>query len=135
MSLENVIQENTAALLKLVATLNSTAGNVQEATPANDAKPAETTKAPAKSTGSKPSKPAPKAAQEGPALIYEDVKKRVVEVSKAKGRDDTIDLLARFGVDKAPDLKENQYAQFVEAADLVLSGIGVDAAVAQVRGE
>ena len=50
------------------------------------------------------------------ALTYDDVKLAVIAVTKAKGRDAAVALLAKFGAQKAPDLRVEQYAAVCAAA-------------------
>lgn len=59
---------------------------------------------------------------DAPQVDYEAVKAKVLALSKAKGREPTVALLQRYGVEKAPELKEEQYADFVADAERVIGG-------------
>lgn len=50
-----------------------------------------------------------------PTATYDDVKDAVLAMVKAKGRDAATAVLATFGVEKAPDLKPEQYDAVVVA--------------------
>lgn len=138
MSLELAIQENTAAIHALIARLATgtvipddkpTAGgvNVSTAEPADfpntcvqkektQTQKPETKKVNAQETGNKPEVGA---ASPGP-VTYDEVKKHILELSKAKGREIASDALSRFGVTKGPDLLPEQFADFVEHAKELL---------------
>lgn len=134
MSLEAAIQENTAAINKLVAALAAGAAISTAATSAaaTTAKEPEAKKSDAQTASSapgvKPQSEAPKddaqgKAEEPAALDYEkDVKPRVLQLSKEKGRDPTVALLQRFGVQKATELKPEQYARFISDIDRIFAG-------------
>lgn len=118
MSLEATIQENTAAIRELIAAIAKglpvtgaqVAAVVAEA-PAEVAKE----KPPAPKTEAKAETPAP--AEEAPKLAtYEDVRKAINDLAKAKGRDAVVGVLGQFGAAKGPDVKPEQYAAFVVAA-------------------
>lgn len=53
---------------------------------------------------------------------YDDVKKAILEVSKSKGRDAALKLLAQFGAEKGPDLQKTpeKFGAFVTAANALL---------------
>lgn len=53
---------------------------------------------------------------------YDDVKAFVLKLSKEKGRDIAVQVLARFGVQKAPDLLPEHFGDFVKLAGEVLEG-------------
>lgn len=129
MSLEAALQENTAVMRELIARLTSTPIST-EAPPKPDAKTVNTSR-----TAEAVNKPAADAlakkdaatAQEltgdaapagGDTTTYEDVKRAILEVSKAKGRDAAIKVLAQFGATKGPDLqsKPETFGPFVAAA-------------------
>lgn len=59
-----------------------------------------------------------------PAPTYEDVKRAILEVSKAKGRDAALKVLAQFGAAKGPDLqsKPETFGPFIAAATAVIGG-------------
>jgi hypothetical protein len=49
-------------------------------------------------------------------VSYEDAKAVILELSKAKGREAALEVLARFGVSKLPDLDVAHYAAVTAAA-------------------
>lgn len=53
-------------------------------------------------------------------IPYDEVRKRILEIGAKKSRDAVLELLSEFGVSGGKDLKPDQYAEFVEAADKVL---------------
>lgn len=137
MSLEIAIQElntNVKALIdaisKGVPVAASTVATVSKAAEAADK--AATKKPDAKTVssqpGAKPESGAPK--EDAPAsddeqveaVAYETVKAKILTLSKEKGREPTMALLARHGVGKGPDLKPEQFAQFVKDVDAILAG-------------
>ena len=107
-----------------------------EAKPAKAKKePAQATVAPngASSTPDKASPPPADAAAQEPAaenaptpsaaasVSYEDVKKAIIKLSQAKGRDAVVATLAQFDAATGPALKPEQYAGFVAAADAAIA--------------
>lgn len=136
MSLEQAISENTAALRELMATIakqSATLGASDTATPAPKPekpakKEAEAKKTDAPSTGTTkestesaaPSGTGESTGQSGPT--YDDVKVKILTLSKEKGREPTVALMARHGVQKGPDLKPSQYAEFIADVDAILAG-------------
>lgn len=58
---------------------------------------------------------APEAAAASP-VSYPDVVTAINTLAKAKGRDAAVDLLAQFGAAKGPDLKPEQFAEFIQKA-------------------
>ena len=54
-------------------------------------------------------------------IPYDEVRKRILEIGAKKSRDAVLELLSEFGVSGGKDLKPDQYAEFVEAADKVLA--------------
>ena len=109
MSIEQALAENIAAINNLAAILNAHA----EALAAKVDKPVV-------KTGPKIATKADKTTQAD--VTYDDVKARVLALSKDFGRDITVDVLSRCGASKAPDLNEDQYADFIAKADAVLNG-------------
>lgn len=80
------------------------------------AKPAETPKAEvqkAQATEPKKDAPAQPEASTPATVTYDDVKRAVLDLSKAKGSPAAKAVLQGLGVDKAPDLKPEQYADAV----------------------
>ena len=53
-------------------------------------------------------------------IPYDEVRKRILDIGAKKSRDAVLELLSEFGVSGGKDLKPQQYAGFVEAADKVL---------------
>lgn len=117
MSLEEALAENTAALKALTAALakgGATVGSVPAKAVAPAAKPAVAAKPAAKLVA----KPAAKAAaeEEAEGITYEkDVRPLILELGKAGKRESIASVLANFGVEKGPELTEEQWE---EARDL-----------------
>jgi hypothetical protein len=139
MSLEIAIQENTNAIHALIAAI----GNGLSASPAQVAavvaeapatvkketaakkevqKAAETVKPEAASTqptAEATAAPEPKAeASEASAdaPTYQDAAAAITKLSRAKGRDAAVAVLASFGAAKLPDVKPEQFADVIAAA-------------------
>ena len=126
MSLESRIEENTAAILALTAALlaqGATSPKPRAVAPAASgqttaevvkaAVPESTTSAPAPAAVSAaPAAPASTAAPK--AVTYEQVAKAITECVKLD-RAKVVAVLAQFGVKKGPELKPEQYAEFVGA--------------------
>lgn len=79
-----------------------------------------------------PKEPAPKEAKAEPkagkseddakTIDYtDDVAPRVLKLAEKKGRDAAVAVLSQFNVTKAPQLKPDQYAAFIEAVDAKLA--------------
>lgn len=64
--------------------------------------------APAASTAESPS--------EAAAVAFDDVKAAIIGLAKTKGREAAVAVLSAFGATKVPDLKAEQYAAVLEAA-------------------
>lgn len=136
MSLEAALQENTAVMRELIARLTSTPLTVApEAPPKPDAKTAGTSRTaeavnkPAADALAKKDEATAKeltgdAAPAGDTTTYDDVKRAILEVSKAKGRDAAIKVLAQFGATKGPDLqsKPETFGPFIAAAKAAIGG-------------
>jgi hypothetical protein len=146
MSLEQAITDHAAALRELAAAIRATVGahDTKAAAAAhqviNDAKAqatketatstptAETKKADAKKHEADRGAAAGNKSEAGPASsdatapTYDDVKTKVLELSKEKGRDQVVALLQRHGVAKAPDLKAEQYAAVIADVTAILAG-------------
>lgn len=135
MSLELALQQNTDALHQLIALLSDPSALKAASAPvatteqkkekpaaeksekkqsAGDVQTAETTKA--------ETTEAAKSSDDKPQPTYDDVKAAVIKLSQAKGRDTVVDVLSRFGVTKAPDLKPDQYAGALEKIESVIAG-------------
>lgn len=134
MSLEALIQENTAAVRELTAVLakqsmiaTNAGGRLAEA-----AANAAVEKAAGKSAGTTES-PAPPPATAQPAaaaeakeapsakpLDYEALKTAFLALCKAKGADVGRSVLAEFGIARLPEAKVEQYAAVKGAIDKVM---------------
>lgn len=152
MSLEQALTENTAAIRELIAKLGAmplTATMVAtDPTPAPEVvKLAAGKRSAAKGADS------PRTAEVGPSTsdlspgasetsandsakptatpadapsaspTYDEVKGAILEVSKSKGRQAAIDLLTKFGAKTGPDVKPDQYADFIAAATSALGKV------------
>lgn len=53
-------------------------------------------------------------------VTFEGVKEALVSISRNKGRQAAVDILAHFGVAKIPELKPEKYKEFMEKAEIVL---------------
>lgn len=65
------------------------------------------------------------AASNTKAATYEDAKKAILTLSKEKGRQASVDALARFGAEKLPDLPKDRYADLVALVEEVMAGAEV----------
>jgi len=122
MSLETTLQENTIALNKHTEVLTAllqrlTSGFVNpetQATSAPETAPAPEAKkqpdAVATTAPAAASTTAPAAAVE--PVTYDQVKQLVLDLGAANKRTELVDLLQRFGVQKASGLAPDQYADF-----------------------
>jgi len=122
MSLEKVIEENTAAVKELTVALQQfAAGGTGAAAPT--AKAEAPAKAATKKAESKPTEKTEEKADEPTGIPYDDVKAKTLELVKAKGRDTVVETLAKFGkgVKSAQDLKPEQYAEYIAAVDAILN--------------
>lgn len=92
------------------ATASSPSGAKQETTAPKADAPAQTSSAP----DEQPS---------GEEVTYDGhVKPAILQIAKDKGRDMVTALMQRYGATKGPELKAEQYADFVKDAQRVLSG-------------
>lgn len=111
--------------------------------PAVEQTPKETTKKQGKatvpsngasSTQESPPHPPADAAAQGPApaadspsapgavsVTYDDVKVAILKLSNVKGRDAVLALLKPFGAAKGPELKPEQFAEFVAQANAAIA--------------
>lgn len=136
MSLETVIAENTAAIRELIAALANgvptTNQQVQAVVEeAKAEKPAKAKKAEAPKQEAEPepaatpepkAEPAAAAAEAEPkaqaeASTYQDAASAITKLSRAKGRDAAVALLAQFGASKLPEVKPEQFADIIAAAE------------------
>jgi hypothetical protein len=63
----------------------------------------------------------PLSESESAPVTYDDVKKATNALSTAKGRDVTIDALSRFGVKRATELDEVQWADYIAYTETVIA--------------
>jgi hypothetical protein len=63
----------------------------------------------------------PSSEPESAPVTYDDVKKATNALSAAKGRDVTIDTLSRFGVKRATELDEGQWADYIAYTEKVIA--------------
>lgn len=108
------------------ATAEAPIGAFDAPAPSPAAKGKERKSAPkAEPTKAKAEQPTPAAEPhaEQPVATYEQVKTAILEVSRAKGRDAAVALLAQFGAARDPELqdKPETFGPFVAAAKALLS--------------
>lgn len=110
MSLELAINENTQAIRDMIAALmaNGMPAPAAKAKPAAKAEP-------------KVEAPAP-AAQATPAttIDYQVAATAITKLSRIKGRDAAVALLAQFGAAKLPDVKPEQFEAIIAAVDVAM---------------
>lgn len=144
MSLEQALADNTAAIKALTEALftrmamtealfarmgGATAGNVETPAPEKGkgekgaGKPAAQKAPPAatQTTAAAAAAPEKKDDASAPALVYETVAGKIRQVAREKGREATIAMLAKFGVTNGQELKPEQWADCIAAADKVLA--------------
>lgn len=117
MSLEQALAANTAALDRVAALLqnnNAPASNPVPPGPAS-VKTEEPKKTPAKKAAKKEEPPL-EAPKEEPEVSYQQVSEAILAYNTKNGREKTLALLSQFGVAKGPDLKPEQYEEFLAAA-------------------
>ncbi len=127
MSLEQALQENTAAMIALTAAY--LAINQASTSSAEVKTPAKTE---VKKTDAKKTEPAKEAPLENPELAgedvaktevtYEQVRAAVLDVAKKKSRTEAEAVLSRFGVDQISKIKPESYADVLAFAKDVLAG-------------
>lgn len=137
MSIEQALAENTNAIRELIAAIKAGVPTTaaQVAAVATEAKTtpcaghaAETETAEEPMTGRELGKTAAQAVEAldghankpAPTATYEDAKAAVLKISKDKGRDAAVTVLSKFGVQKLPDLKPENYGALVAAVKEVL---------------
>jgi hypothetical protein len=135
--LETRIEELTAAVKALTEALNKSRSDVsavkEDAAVAKESKAkkpqakeepiAEQPSAPDLSTASTTTTDiSPASESESAPVTYDDVKRATNALSAAKGRDVTIDALSRFGVKRATELDEGQWADYIAYAETVING-------------
>jgi hypothetical protein len=92
------------------------ASSAPGATPATTAQPAAAQDKTSSTTGAQPNTGA------GEEVSYDQVKALILTIASKQGRDKVTALLQRFGAAKGPELKVEQYAEFVGTAQKVLDG-------------
>jgi hypothetical protein len=134
MSIEQALAENTAAIRALIETIKSglpvthaqiqavadegaAAEKAEKKTTAPKAeKKTETPKAEAaEPSAATPEQKAEPAAAE--AATYQDAASAITKLSRAKGRDAAVAVLQQFGAAKLPDVKPEQFADVIAAAE------------------
>jgi predicted membrane-bound mannosyltransferase len=133
--LETRIEELTAAVRELTAVLaaHPVAAHPVAANPVVVKEPkgkkpqvkedpiAEQTSAPDSQSASTPTTDTSQPSEsESAPVTYDDVKKATNALSAAKGRDVTIDALSRFGVKRATELDEGQWADYIAYTEKVI---------------
>ena len=128
MSLEQAIQENTAAIKALIAALLSTydAAPVETATVEEPKaeKPAKEKKQQAPAATPESKEEAAPAAYEPAPVSYDDCAQSVTKLAKTKGRPAAVALLGQFDLKTLQDAKDKPelLAQVKAAADAELGG-------------
>lgn len=92
------------------------ASSAPGATPATTAQPAAAQDKTSSTTDAQPNTGA------GEEVSYDQVKSLILTIASKQGRDKVTALLQRFGAAKGPELKQDQYAEFVVTAQKVLDG-------------
>ena len=123
MSLELELQRCTAALGALSEALSAAFGKVHTFTVIDTAAPAPAEVAPPKPQAApaatppaavtEPAKPAPATASPSDVIEYAQVAKAITDVFKVD-RAKVIEVLAKFGAAKGPQLKPADYAAFLK---------------------
>lgn len=136
MSIEQALAENTSAIRELIATIRAGVPTTaaQVAAVATEAKTtpcaghAAETETAVQRFDRELGKTAAQAVEAldghankpAPTATYEDAKAAVLKISKDKGRDAAVTVLSKFGVQKLPDLKPENYGALVAAVKEVL---------------
>ena len=130
MSLEQVIQENTAAIRELIAALGKGAPSQAAAPvenppveePKADAKPTKEKKQQAPAATPESQEEAAAAADEPAPVSYDDCAQSVTKLAKSKGRPAAVALLGQFDLKTLQDAKDKPelLAQVKAAADAEL---------------
>lgn len=91
--------------------------------PKSSAKAAPTPPTASAAPADAPEKKGEPSAPAADTVTYDQVKAAILDVSKAKGRDGALKLLAQFGAEKGPDLQKTpeKFEAFVAAAKALLS--------------
>lgn len=130
MGLEQIIQENTLAIHQLIEVMANGLAQIpavqlgiqaaNETAAAIEESKAEVKTEPKKAKPKAEVKEEPKAEEAAPSVDYELVKTAITKLASARSRDVIIGLLADFGAAKGPDLKPEQYADFLNKANALL---------------
>ena len=120
MSLEAAIQENTSAIRALIATMTKGLPTTGEPSSAVVAPP-KTKKEKPPVTVDNAEATAPAADSPAPGATYDEVKNAIVKLSGQKGRDQVVALLSQFDAAKGPDLKPEQFADFLAQANAAMA--------------
>lgn len=112
MSLELAINENTQAIRDMIAALMA---NGMPA-PAAKAKPA----AKAEPKVEAPTYAEPKSVAPATTIDYQVAATAITKLSRIKGRDAAVALLAQFGAAKLPDVKPEQFEAIIAAVDVAM---------------
>jgi hypothetical protein len=127
MAIENVIQDNTNAVLKLCALVEQLVLSTQTALEAAAKQVEHTGKAetvttkPAAAKDKTPEKS--KAVDTGSETAARDLIRKInTEILDARGRDELAHLLSRYGCKKGGELKPEQFDDYIVQANKVLAG-------------
>src|SRR5690606_20040571 len=129
MSLEAEIKNLRTSIDKLVEVLSSLPAQPAPAVPSSPqvaaaaSSPPSPQAAPAAATPAAPAPSTQQAAEPANAQpdYQKDIKPRVLKLGE-QNMDALLELFKEFGVSKAPELKPEQYAAFVEKIDVILAG-------------
>ena len=125
MSLEAAIQENTSAIRALIATMTKGLPTTGEPSSAVVAPPKTKKEKPPvtvdNAEATAPATPSPAMDTAATDATYDDVKNAIVKLSGQKGRDQVVALLSQFDAAKGPDLKPEQFADFLAQANAAMA--------------
>lgn len=127
MSLEAEIKNLRTSIDKLVEVLSSLPAQPAPAVPSSPQVAAAASSPPsspqAAATAAAPAPSTQQAAESANAQpdYQKDIKPRVLKLGE-QNMDALLELFKEFGVSKAPELKPEQYAAFVEKIDVILAG-------------
>lgn len=123
MSLEAEIKNLRTSIDKLVEVLSSLPAQPAPAVPSSPqvAAASSPSSLQAAATAAAPAPTAPQPAEAAQTFDYQDIKPRVLKLGE-QNMDALLELFKEFGVSKAPELKPEQYAAFIEKIDAILAG-------------
>src|SRR5690606_38501428 len=126
MSLEAEIKNLRTSIDKLVEVLSSLPAQPAPAVPSSPqvaaASSPSSSSLQAAATAAAPAPSTEQAAEPAQTFDYQkDIKPRVLKLGE-QNMDALLELFKEFGVSKAPELKPEQYAAFVEKSDAILAG-------------